>query len=68
MKETYAELVNELIKQYNSDEQLCISIINGFQALSPNNFHFNLEKKNRSKFVERFNQFSVQTYGFLFIK
>ena len=66
-KDKYTELVNMLLTQY-TDEQLRNSIISGFQALIPNNFQLNMEKKNREKFVERFNQFCVQTYGLLFIK
>jgi hypothetical protein len=63
----YSELVSQLITQYE-DENVKRKIIEGFQSLTPANFNFNTEKRNRLKFNSKFNEFCIKTYGLLFIR
>ena len=66
-QDTYTMLVNDLVAQYD-DEQLKAKILSGFQALTPTNFIFSLDKRNRLKFNSKFNDFCIKTYGLLFIR
>ncbi len=66
-KDTYSMLVNELVTEYQ-DESLKEKILSGFLQLTPTNFTFNLEKRNRIKFTTKFNEFCIKTYGLLFIR
>ena len=66
-KDTYSVLVSELMEQY-SDENLKQKIFDGFKSLTPSNFVFNMEKRNRLKFNSKFNEFCIKTYGLLFIR
>ena len=60
-------LVSQLMEQYG-DESLKQKIFTGFTSLTPSNFVFNMEKRNRLKFSSKFNDFCIKTYGLLFIK
>lgn len=63
----YSMLVSQLVAQYE-DDTMKQKIIEGFHSLTPTNFNFNMEKRNRLKFITKFNEFCVKTYGLLFIR
>jgi hypothetical protein len=67
IKDTYRVLVSQLIEQIN-DDNLKMKIMEGFNNLTPVNFAFNMEKRNRIKFSSKFNEFCIKTYGLLFIR
>lgn len=67
IKDTYRVLVSQLIEQIN-DDNLKMKIMEGFNNLTPVNFTFNMEKRNRIKFSSKFNEFCIKTYGLLFIR
>ena len=66
-QDTYSLLVGQLVEQY-PDDNIKQKILEGFTSLTPSNFLFTMEKRNRLKFSTKFNEFCVKTYGLLFIR
>jgi hypothetical protein len=66
-QDTYSMLVGQLVEQY-TDNNIKQKILEGFSSLTPSNFVFTMEKRNRLKFNTKFNEFCVKTYSLLFIK
>ena len=74
----FTDLVSQLIRnKFATGTELEEKIESGFKILitssNQSNFEinlsmFNFEKRNRIKFNSKFNEFSIKTYGLLFIR